>query len=136
MDAHGLPSLTRQCLACGRPNPVERLRTADLGPRGWRPFQAGVLRTWCGHRQEVVPWQGSDGLWTLVPLVGTVSSMSPLVIGTAPAKLQAWLGNTDTILQVKADQALQAEMAWLQSELAQTESLGDPASCHLCGSRP
>ena len=133
-EAYGLPRPTRPCLACGRPILIERLRTADLAPRGWRPFQAGALQTWCGHRHDVVPWQGSDGLWTLVPLVGTLSSMSPLTIGTAPpAGLQAWLGNSDTIRQVSADPALQAEMVRLQGELAQMESLGDPATCHLCG---
>ena len=85
MDAHGVPRSTQPCLACGRLIPVQRLRTDELAPRGWRPFQAGKLKTWCGHIQEVMPWQGPDGLWSLIPLVGTVSSMSELIIGAPPA---------------------------------------------------
>ncbi len=134
MDAIGIPRSTRPCLACARPVALQRLRTNELAPRGWRPSQVGSYKNWCGHDQVVVPVQGPDGLWALIPLVGTASSMTGLTIGTpAPDGWKGWAAHHDTVRDFGDDPALKAEMERLQAELAEIEALGDPATCRICG---
>ena len=91
------------------------------------------MKNWCGHTQDVVPWQEPDGLWTLIPLVGTAASMSGLTIGTPPEVTRAWMASPDTIRDVAGDADLQAIAVRIQEELAEMESRGDPAACRLCG---
>jgi len=81
-----------------------------------------------------MPWQEPDGLWTLIPLVGTAASMSGLTIGTPEEEeLSAWTSpDSETALQVTADPGLRAEGERLGAELQALEALGDPTTCRVC----
>ena len=72
LDEHGQRVPTRPCprSGCDREWPDYRHRFAHLVMIGLgRPRLVLRIVNWSGHSQDAVPWPGTDGYWSLVPIV-------------------------------------------------------------------
>jgi len=62
------------------------LRVENLRNLGWQPYTVQSHQSWCGHRQEIIPFPREDGSVLFIDVVGEatwpVSSMAPQTLPT------------------------------------------------------
>ncbi len=69
-DAQGWRLPPNPCPKCGANVGPMPLRVENLRHLGWQPYTVQGFQSWCGHRQEIIPFPRADGSVLFVPVLG------------------------------------------------------------------
>jgi len=50
------------------------LRVENLRYLGWQPYTVQSFQSWCGHRQEIIPFPREDGSVLFIDVVGCAAA--------------------------------------------------------------
>jgi hypothetical protein len=71
-DEHGRRLPPKPCPKCGANVGPMPLRVEHLRHLGWQPYTVQSYQSWCGHRQEIIPFPREDGSVLFIDAVGKV----------------------------------------------------------------